>query len=57
MGLAMCSDIIRRHGGSINVNTEPGEFTDMIINLPLTPPADVLEEREEEADESESDVF
>ena len=57
LGLAMCSDIIRRHGGSINVNTEPGEFTDMIINLPLTPPADVLEEREEEADESESDVF
>lgn len=57
LGLAMCSDIIRRHGGCINVNTEPGEFTDMIINLPLTPPADVLEEREEEADESESDVF
>ena len=57
LGLAMCSDIIRRHGGSINVNTEPGEFTDMIINLPLTPPADVLEEREEEADESETDVF
>ena len=47
LGLAMCSDIIRRHGGSINVNTEPGEFTDMIISLPLTPPADVLEEREE----------
>lgn len=57
LGLAMCSDIIRRHGGSINVNTEPGEFTDMIINLPLTPPADVLEEREEEANASETDVF
>ena len=54
LGLAMCSDIIRRHGGSINVNTEPGEFTDMIISLPLTPPADVLEEREE-AEAAEAD--
>ena len=38
LGLAMCSDIIRKHGGSIDVQSEPGEFTLMTISLPLTPP-------------------
>ncbi len=33
----MSSDIIREHGGTIRVNTEPGEFTEMVIELPLTP--------------------
>ena len=37
LGLAMSSDIIREHGGTILVNTEPGEFTEMVIELPLTP--------------------
>ena len=36
LGLAMSSDIIREHGGVIRVHTEPGEFTEMIIELPLT---------------------
>ncbi len=39
LGLAISSDIIRQHGGSIRVDTEPGEFTEMIIELPITPPA------------------
>ena len=39
LGLAMSSDIVREHGGSIRVETEPGEFTEMIIDLPLVPPA------------------
>lgn len=49
LGLAMCNDIVRRHGGSINVKTEPGEFTEMIIELPLTPhEAETAEQAEEE---------
>ncbi len=39
LGLAMSSDIVREHGGSIRVETEPSEFTEMIIDLPLVPPA------------------
>ena len=35
LGLALSNDIIREHGGSIRVETEPGEFTEMVIYLPL----------------------
>ena len=38
LGLAMCNDIIRQHGGTIRVEVEPGEGTNMIIDLPLEPP-------------------
>ena len=34
LGLSLSSDIIRHHGGSIRVETEAGEFTEMIIRLP-----------------------
>ncbi len=37
LGLALSSDIIREHGGTIRVESEPGEFTEMVIELPLTP--------------------
>ena len=37
LGLAMSSDIVREHGGAIRVETEPGEFTEMIVELPLNP--------------------
>ena len=36
LGLALCADIIRQHGGSIRVDTEPGEFTEMIVEIPIT---------------------
>jgi len=39
LGLAMSADIVREHGGTIQVNTEPGRFTEMVIELPLQPPA------------------
>ena len=39
LGLAMSADIVREHGGTIQVNTEPGRFTEMVIDLPLQPPA------------------
>ena len=44
LGLAMSSDIVREHGGTIEVETEPGEFTEMIITLPLEPPLKQAEE-------------
>jgi signal transduction histidine kinase len=28
--------IVRQHGGAINVDTSPGEFTEFVITLPRT---------------------
>ena len=39
LGLSLSMDIIRSHGGSIEVETEPGEFTEFIIRLPKENPA------------------
>ena len=39
LGLAMSADIVREHGGTIQVHTEPGGFTEMVVELPLEPPA------------------
>ena len=50
LGLAMSSDIVRGHGGSIRVESEPGQFTEMIIELPLEPPAIELAPELEEGD-------
>ena len=36
MGLALSNDIVREHGGTITVNTEPDEYTEMVVELPLT---------------------
>ena len=44
LGLAMSSDIVRKHGGAIRVESEPGQFTEMIVELPLTPPSTATEE-------------
>ena len=38
LGLSISSDIIRRHGGHIQVESEPGSFTEMTITLPVEPP-------------------
>ena len=35
LGLAMSSDIVRQHGGTIRVDSEPGQFTEMVVDLPL----------------------
>ena len=37
LGLAITSDIVRQHGGVIRVDTEPGQFTEMVVELPLQP--------------------
>ena len=40
LGLSISSDIVRRHGGSIQVQSEPGEFTEMVITLPVEAPSE-----------------
>ena len=50
LGLAMSSDIVRRRGGSIRVESVVGEYTEMIIEFPLTP---VTFDEGEEADVTE----
>ena len=35
LGLALSNDIVREHGGRIRVDTKPGEFTEMTVELPL----------------------
>ncbi len=42
LGLAISNDIVRQHGGTIRVESEPGEFTEMTIAIPLNPPAAAL---------------
>ena len=43
LGLSISSDIVRRHGGNIQVESEPGEFTEMIVTLPLEAPLEAAE--------------
>ncbi len=37
LGLAISNDIVRQHGGSIEVSSEPGHWTEMTVRLPLEP--------------------
>ena len=37
LGLALSNDIVREQGGAIRVESEPGQFTKMTVELPLTP--------------------
>ena len=39
LGLALSNDIVREQGGAIRVESEPGQFTEMIVELPLMPPS------------------
>ena len=50
LGLALSSDIVRQHGGEIRVESEPGAFTEMIVVLPLTPPAASADDEEDTAE-------
>ena len=35
LGLALSNDIVRQHGGTIGVESKPGEFTEMTVAIPL----------------------
>ena len=37
LGLTICNDVVREHGGAIEVTSEPGEFTEMLLTLPVEP--------------------
>ncbi|MCE2512672.1 MAG: HAMP domain-containing protein [Acidimicrobiia bacterium] len=49
LGLSISSDIVRRHGGNIAVESEPGAFTEMVITLPVEAPLEA-----EQADAGDS---
>ena len=53
LGLSLSNDIVRQHGGEFRVETEEGEYTDMIVVLPLDPAAHQLIDTSEEATEGE----
>ena len=36
LGLSLCNDIVRGHGGSIRVDTKAGSHTEMIVELPVS---------------------
>lgn len=57
LGLSLSSDIVREHGGEFRVDTKEGEYTDMIVSLPLKPPehlAETSQESESDAPEAEA---
>ena len=57
LGLAISNDIVREHGGNITVTSEPGEFTDMVVELPLVRATVALEEEPlEGSDAAEADL-
>ena len=49
LGLAITSDIIRQHGGTIEVESEPDQYTEMVITIPRTPPPEVVQPQAEAA--------
>ena len=39
LGLSLSNDIVREHGGEIRVESKPGEYTQMTIDLPVGAPS------------------
>ena len=55
LGLAMSSDIIQKHGGSISVDSREGEFTEMTVEIPVDASKALSIEDEKTDDESLTD--
>ena len=36
LGLSLCNDIVRQHNGSITPESEPGQYTEMLVSIPTT---------------------
>ena len=41
LGLSLSNDIVMQHGGSISVESKDGEFTEMSIMIPDSPPKEL----------------
>ncbi|MDH3328238.1 MAG: PAS domain-containing protein [Desulfobulbaceae bacterium] len=41
LGLSICKDIINKHNGHLNVETEPGNYTAMVISLHVFKPGEI----------------
>ncbi len=48
LGLSICYAIVRRLGGTIAVDSEPGVGTSFTLCLPVTPPPDLADRRREQ---------
>lgn len=38
LGLSISHDIVQSHGGTLEASSSPGEFTEFVVTLPLSPP-------------------
>ena len=52
LGLSLSSDIVREHGGEFRVDTKEGEYTDMIVSLPLETPEELMTNSEKDEQDS-----
>lgn len=53
LGLAITSDIVREHGGYIKVESEPDQYTEMLITVPRSLPDEVAQSHAGEAFQSQ----
>ena len=50
LGLSLTTDILLRHGGSVQVDTAVGHYTEMRVLLPLEPPDEARSDTENETE-------
>ena len=36
LGLSLVHDVVREHGGNVEVDSRPGEYTEMLVRLPMS---------------------